>query len=177
MKFKSIVESEYIKLSTIINNIINDNSNYSIELHNSLYDEKTLNIINEDNKKIISCKYQILGSYDVNCNIFSWAYTSQLMNKKMTYLSKDIKKTKKIIMEYIVKSKYDDVDYIEQIYYYLSNSICYITNLDDLLKYCVYVTNCLGFIKQNMIISNNSNDNNDNNEKINIYLVMDIIGT
>jgi hypothetical protein len=168
MEFKNIVHKKFIALSSQLINALNQNPDYTVDIDSSQYDEKTLNLL-AHGKKFLSTTYQILGSYDCACNLFMWSSSFQVVDKMLVTHCTKIKKTIHIVTDDIINNLYPDTEYLECILYYLSNKIFFISDLDNLLEYCVHVTESQGYVKQMLTI--------DGKDKINIYLITDIIGT
>ena len=159
-------------------------ANYNKELNAIMekYPEYIVEINEDDNennvleayynkKKILSAKYQILGIYDEQCNLFTWAKNIQLIDKTLTKISKKIKAMSSVIKDIIIKNEYSDIEYLEKIMYYLSNNtfIIYPQNINELINFSTFITKHKGVIKSKM---------NEQDKNIYIYyLITDIIGT
>lgn len=136
---------------------INDNPNYKI-----------IDVFDKNKKKILSVQCQLLGSYDPDTKIFNWGCNKKISDKKNTELSKLVKSKAKKIKKYILTKKYNDLLYLETLYYYLTNSIFFINDLTKLIKYSIYVTKSKGILFY-------TNDHNDNIKIQNCYIIIDII--
>lgn len=168
ISFEDIVKIESNNLSQSLNNILKDHSNYSINIVNDSHKYSYIDVFGINSKKILTVKYEILGTYDATSGIFNWACDQMISNKEITTLSKQIKKYSKDLKKMIIKNKYNDTNYLEKIYYYLSNTIFFLesVNLIDIIKISIFVTKCKGVIK---------NNNSSNNKITTLYLVTDII--
>lgn len=170
----SIVDEKYNKTIKKISNLLKE-KDYIIENTINKNEDNILNIYsnNKKEKKILSLKYEVMGIYDYNCNLFSWENMMILTNKKLNNLSKKVKNFKKELKEIIVKKQYKDIGYMERILYYISNSVFYIeqSNLLELVKFSCYSVNdrVLGVLVQDDII---------NGKKYGIYyFITDIVST
>jgi hypothetical protein len=167
------------KFYTLLNNKKDNYDDYIIENTIDNNEQNIINLFSKSNKekKLLSLAYEIIGIYDIDCNYFSWENNFILTNKTTNKLAKIIKKEKKNLQNYIIKKKYNDIDYMEKILYYISNDTFYLqkNNLPDLLKYCCYFANIknnnkiLGILAQNIKI-------NEKNFEVH-YFITDIIST
>lgn len=139
------IKNKVAKLTHHFNNLIKTDS--KLEFVSDMYENKLINIDDGRDKKIASVKYEILGIYDRGTNIFIWGCNT-LNDKKFLCLSKKIKEYSKTLKEDISNKKYNDTEYTERIYYYLSNGMFFISNenIHDLLQFSIYVTECRGII-------------------------------
>lgn len=172
--FSSIVDEKYNKTIKKISNLLKE-KDYIIENTINKNEDNILNIYsdNKKEKKLLSLKYEIMGIYDYNCNLFSWENMMILTDKKQNNLSKKVKKFKKIIKEMIIKKQHKDIGYMERILYYISNNVFYLeqSNLSELVKFSCYPLNneIFGVLVQDDII---------NGKKYGIhYFITDIIST
>jgi hypothetical protein len=163
-------KNKYAKLTKKINELIGSIDKYTIEFLENDIDEHIISVHNNKNLKILSAKCEIIGSYDTQCELFTWAWGMQLRNVTVTDFEKNIKKYIKKVKYYIENTTYNDLQYLEQILYYLSNNIIYITpdNLEIIKNLCVVACDGNGVLQQFK-----------NSEKTVYiyYLVTDIIGT
>jgi hypothetical protein len=161
MNFKDIINNKSEILTKPIENILKKNNEYIIQIVNDI-----INVFNNKNKKILSCTFHNLGSYDKKVNLFTWSCDKFINNKEYSISSECIKKYSKKIKKYIINQKYNDYEYLEKMYYYLSNSIFYINpiNIEDLLKISIFITKHKGILY---------NENNYN--VVNYYIILDIL--
>ena len=171
--YANYIKNKYVKLSKQLLELTEKCQEYSIETKSSGHDDKILDVYCK-NKKILSAHYEILGTYDSQCNLFFWAKNMQLIDKQSTKLSKRIKSYHKEIEEMILNKKYNDLDYLEKILYYTKNNIFFMMpdNLETLIEFSVTISECKGVLSQ-------VNDNLAKENKIvySYYLITDIIGT
>jgi hypothetical protein len=158
-KFSDMINNEYHETTKKLSNLLKE-KDYIIENTINKNDDNILDVYPNDKreKKILSLKYEIMGIYDYNCNLFSWENMMVLTNKKLNNLSKKVKIFKKEIKEFIIKKKFLDIEYMEKILYYISNNAFYIEkeNLIDLVKFSLYSVkkdNVLGVLVQDNIIN------------------------
>jgi hypothetical protein len=169
----NIVKSEYDRLTKDFDKLMMNVDKYTLEFVNNDIDDKIIDVYNKDSK-ILSAKYQIIGTYDTYCDLFTWGWAMQIRDKKITNFEKNIKHHNAKIKKYISNKKYNDVQYLEQIMYYLSNNTFYIVenNLKLLEMLCVFIGGGKGILK----CTNKSLEKS--NKIIHIYyLIDDIIGT
>lgn len=159
MRFEDIIKNESEKISKSLNNILNENDNYQIKIVDEVID------IYGENKKILTIKYELLGSYDTKSEIFNWAHNYYIVDKELLFLSKEVKKYSSKLRKYIINQKCEDNEYMERLYYYLSNSVFILqeNKLLDIINMSIYITKCKGVIK------------NKNGNMIQLYFVKDII--
>jgi hypothetical protein len=157
--FGDIVNNKYNEMTKNISNLLKE-TEYIIENTINKNDENILDIYStlKKEKKILSVKYEIMGIYDYSCNLFSWDNMMILTNKNLNNLSKKVKKYKKNIKEMIITKQYKDIDYMERILYYISNSVFFIeqNNLLNLIQfscYSLYSDNILGVLSQDKMIN------------------------
>jgi hypothetical protein len=152
MNFENILKHESNNLSKFVDELLNENKNYEISILNGT----TMEIYGK-NKKILTVKYEILGSFDISLMVFSWAYKLMIIDKKTTKLSRKIKKHKKKIKKLIVNKNFNDSDFLEEIYYYLSNGIFFVDKdkINNIIILSLFITKCKGIInitKNNTIL-------------------------
>jgi len=174
-ELENIVKNTYNNLTKPYNDLISHckTEDININIISDNYGDKTIEVFCK-NTKIISAKYDVLGVYDDQLNLFTWGWNVELIDKNIIKNTKKIKKQTKSIKSDIIKRKYSDIGYMEKILYYISNNIFFISkdNITGLLEYCVYITQTKGIIKQVTKAQNSKN------KLITIYyLVTDIIGT
>jgi len=148
-KYENEISDKYLKLTKTFNEIIKNHSSYVIKINDDTHERNGMDVF-DGSKKIMSVNYEILGSYDNQLNIFYWACNHQLTNKHLIKLSKNIKKSKKTIGDKIINFEYSDIQYLENLYYYLSNSMFFIVdkNIEMLLKYCICTCNGMGILDE-----------------------------
>src|SRR5579872_7184390 len=108
MNFQSIISLEYIRLTDRFNLLINksENKSYNIEIKsNDNNNNKNLIVYSED-QKILVGKYELLGNYDISCNLFSWACNYILVDKTSVRLCKEIRKYAKTLKKMISMNEY-----------------------------------------------------------------------
>jgi len=174
MQLNDIIKDECNTLKKEFNELIPNKNEYILEFNNIHdIDDQIVDVYGK-NIKILSAKYQIIGSYDTQCELFTWAWAMQIRDKKITEFEKRICKYNGKIKNYISNNKYTDVQYLEQIMYYISNNTFYIVpaNLKTLEDLCIFIGRGKGVLKQN-------NRELEKSQKIipTWYLVSDIIGT
>ena len=171
--YKSQIKNKYVNLSRQLIELMEKCQEYSIETKSTNNDDKILDVYCK-NKKILSAHYEILGTYDTQCNLFFWAKNMQLIDKQSTKLSKKVKSYHKEIQEMILNRKYSDTDYLEKLLYYTKNNIFFMMsdNLETLIEFSVVISECRGVLSQ-------INDNlaKGNKTVYSYYLITDIIGT
>lgn len=170
MSFEDVIKIESNKLAKSLNSVLNDYPNYTIGIVNDSNKDSFIDVYGTTKKKILTVKYEVLGMYDSQMEIFSWACDHKISDKGIVGLSKEVKKYSKKLKKHIIKKEFDDTEYMERLYYYLSNSMFFLefSNLSDIMKISIFVTKCKGVLKQ---------DNNDTSNSKNtiFYLVTDII--
>ncbi len=169
MNFEDIIKNEYNNLTKSLENIIKDHPKYTINIVDDLNDN-IMDIFGNSKKKVLTVKYEVLGTYNITLGIFIWACDNVIGDKEISELSKTTKKYSKNLKKLIIDKKFKDISYIERLYYYLSNSMFFVDpiNLNDITKLSTFVTNTNGIIKQN-------SSNALNHEIITMYYVTDII--
>jgi hypothetical protein len=122
-------------------------------------------IYNND-KKIMSSKYELLGIYDETTNLFVWGSSIIPANKNDTLRVRDIREYSSKIKSFILNKKFSDVGFLERLLYYLSENIVYIIreNISDLTMLCVFVS------KKFVVFKSNANTN-----VTSIYLLTDVL--
>jgi hypothetical protein len=127
------------------------------------------NIVNLscENKKV-TVTYEPIGLYDTTTSLFSWTWKFSTLSRKRIELSKMIKKFMPILKSHIIEKTYVDNEYLEKIYYYLSNPIFFLDamRLNDIEKLCSYILDGKCVLKA---------PSNVDNKKIIIYVVIDVI--
>jgi hypothetical protein len=162
-KFNEIINKKYNKLTKELKSIIGTTKKYNISVHTNKNEENILEL-NINNKKITT-KYEILGVYDTTTNIFCWANNYRLIDKNKIQLLKKIKEYHKIIENFIINTTYSDIEYLDKLYYYLSNTIFMLDqkNIDDIVILGTFITNSKGIIF------------NENEKQKIFYIITDII--
>ena len=122
----------------------------------------------------MTINYEILGIYDEQTNLFTWGCNFEIINKKKIMLSKIIKKKSNTIKNIITTLKYTDVEYLEEIYYYLSNNMFYIDNtkLINLVNISLFITK-----KKGIVVGNGSLFDNQQLATKVFYIITDVLGT
>lgn len=163
--FHNILSVSYKKIQNKYNSI--SSKNYKIK--EKSHDDENIIELFDDNKKILSGKYEILGIFDSSTNIFMWGDSINPSYKSEYVDVKNIKKKSGKLKQYIINKKFSDVDFIEKLIYYLSNDILYISqdNINDLLTLCT----CMS---EKIIVMNNTNTNIAKNVNV-YYLITDVL--
>ena len=163
-KYNDIINKQFLKLIQLKNELLKDNE-YMINVIDNLY-ENILDVYS-NKQKFFSCNFELLGSYDINTNIFVWGNDHAIVNKEFIKNILHIRKESKKIEDFIINTKYDDLSYLERLYYYLTHNIFMIstTNINELLEFCVSSSETKGVVAQ-------KKDN-----IITMYLIVDIIST
>ena len=145
MNYKDIIFKKYTNLTKMRNELLNTN-NYDINIVDN-QDEKILEIFS-NKSKIFSATFEKIGTFDINTNIFIWANEHIICDKKFIKNINNIRKSKNELENIIINNKYTDLSYIEKLYYYLSHNIFIISfdNINELLNYCVSVSNSKGVV-------------------------------
>lgn len=145
--YKSEIEKNISELTKIKDNIIGNN-NYKIELLDK-FNDFTLNIYN-DKKIICNCSYEMLGTYDIGTNIFVWENSQTIKNEKSIKNLLLIRNSYKIIKSLIIENKYDDVSYLERMYFYLKNNIFILSKqyIQEFINYCICISEMYGIVVQ-----------------------------
>lgn len=164
--YKTFIGNQYKNLTKQFNELTkSSNPSHTI----SIVDEEFLDIVSnkEKHRKILTAKYQLLGSYDKHCGIFHSARHVDTLDKKSVILSKYIRNYSSKLKEIIINKEYSDVEYIDRILYYVENYMCVIreNNVLDFIEFCVVITESQGYVSY------------DNGESVKYYLITDIVGT
>jgi hypothetical protein len=160
--FHDILVVYYKEAQQLYNNI--DSQQYTIRLGENP-NENVAEIYNND-KKIMSSKYELLGIYDETTNLFVWGSSIIPANKNDTLRVRDIREYSSKIKSFILNKKFSDVGFLERLLYYLSENIVYIIreNISDLTMLCVFVS------KKFVVFKSNANTN-----VTSIYLLTDVL--
>lgn len=152
MNFEDIIKNKSVESTQSVNNILNNHKNYNLELSSDGYENKIIDVFGNNDKKILSVKYEILGTYDSNLGVFSWACDQIIVDKKMTQLAKSIKSYSKKIKKIILLKKFSDVEFMERLYYYTTNSLFFVNdfNLNDIFRLSIHVTNAKGILSSSV---------------------------
>jgi hypothetical protein len=128
-------------------------------------DEKIIEVYN-DEKKIMSAKYELLGVYDDVTNLFLWGNSIAPSDKNESIRVKDIREYSKKIKTLILNKKFTDIGFLEKMLYYLSSPIIYVLkeNISQLIMLCVFIS------KKNILMRRDTNTN-----FITFYLIVDIL--
>lgn len=150
MEYNKNIKKKYIEATKSIKELMANCKEYTVEIS----DDHVENILNiycvptnskeKNDKKILSAKYEILGSYDTQTCLFYWSKSMPLVDRELTKIVRSIKKRKVIIEEMIIEKTYKDSEYLETILYYLNNNIFYIDppNVDKFIEFCVGFSEC-----------------------------------
>lgn len=170
MSFEDIINSEYKTIAKSLNNVISNNQDYTIIMSDDSTVDNFLDVFGKNDKKVLTVKYEVLGTYDEQLNIFSWGCDNIIADKDMTKLAKLTKKYSKNIKILIVKKEFKDQKYLERMYYYLTNNMFFLEsiNLNDIIKLAVFITKTNGVIKKNTTSAIG-------NKIISLFFVTDII--
>lgn len=162
MSFANLVKNDFLKYTETVRVILNEYKNYKIVPYVTEYDEKIMDIFDDD-KKILSSHFELVGTYDINTSLFFWSSGFELLPKSKIFTK--LKEFKKQLEEYIVEKSYNDLKYIEQLYYYIDKSIILLSkeNLDILSQIMIYVTKYIGVVWETV------------NDKQLLYVLTDII--
>ena len=178
MKLEDIVNNKCKELTSIVDAVLGLNDDklkidYTIMINNNKFTDNTIDVIRNE-KKIMRINYQILGIFDSQTKLFTWGCDFEIVNRNLTSLSKLIKKKSKTMKNIISNMKYSDVDYLEEIYYYLSNNIFYIDDkyLKKLINISLFITK-----KKGIVVGNGNLFNNEQIPTQVFYIITDIIGT
>ncbi|ATZ80578.1 hypothetical protein BMW23_0531 [Bodo saltans virus] len=119
-----------------------------------------------EKEKIFTGTYTIAGFFDTSSNMFFWGALIIPKNKALFF---DNKKQIKKIEKKIINKKYDDVDFMEKIRYYVKNNSFYINNDDFVIlqKFCCVASKSIGIVSETI--------NKDNKKYIILYLINKII--
>jgi len=159
MNLENLIKTELASAKFEIHELLQSNIT-NIDANN----DGTITIICEDNKKIVA-HYQVLGTYNKSSMIFYWAWHYKFVDNAKTQSAKLIKNYIKTLKQNIINNAYTDINYVEKLYYYLSNPLVVIgdNKLVDIYLIVAYITK-LG------VISSPANDDN-----IVLYLIEDIV--
>jgi len=146
--FYDVVKQKYNKITKKLKDIL-ITDNYNVQNSINSNNDKVLDIY-IDTKKILTCNYDILGVYDVNCGIFSWSTTLKLVDRELLTKVKHIQKYNKELEKLIITRKYSDIEFMETILYYISNNMFYIEsdNIEQLLEFSCFITDSIGYLIQ-----------------------------
>lgn len=150
--YKDILTYKFNETNKIYKNV----STKKYKLEKDVNDnENIINVYNE-NKLMLSSKYEVLGNYDKSTNVFIWGNCIKPI-KSQTHCVSIIRNAKENIKNYIINKKFDDVNFMEKILYYLENDVMLILNenIIDLIKICV-------FESQGMVVYQENNTQNKN---------------
>lgn len=167
--FKETVKMKFSGLTKIVNETLESTKRYTVEFINDENGNKTIDVYNNEKRKILSVNYQLLGTYDVKAGLFMWACDKMLVDKKMTEMSKDVKSYSKDLKKMIISNKYKDVSFLERLYYFTTNNIFFMNMkyLPDLVMFSIFVTDGQGILS---VV-----DNVDGIDIQSFYIVTDVI--
>ena len=146
MSFEDAINSKYEKLAKSIIDILNNNPEFIVDISDN---SKLINVRdNKTNKKVMSGKYEIIGSHDESTNIFIWSCDQELADKTMTQHAKHAKEQSKHIKKLIINEKKENLQFLELLNYYLKNSMFFVSEekLLPLLKFVISITNQKGIL-------------------------------
>jgi hypothetical protein len=128
-------------------------------------EEKIIEIYN-DEKKIISTKYELLGIYDESTNLFLWGNSLVPSDKTESIRVRDILEYSKKIKALILNKKFTDIGFLEKMLYYLSSPIIYVLkeNISQLIMLCVFIS------KKIILMRRDANTN-----IVTFYLIVDVL--
>jgi len=92
MQLNDIIKDECNNLKKEFNELISNKNEYFLEFNNVHDIDDQIVDVYEKNIKILSAKYQIIGSYDTHCELFTWVWAMQIRDKKITEFEKRIEK-------------------------------------------------------------------------------------
>jgi hypothetical protein len=169
--YREIIKDEYVKLSRQLTDLTEKCQEYVIEIKGT-NDDKILDVYC-NNKKILSAVYEILGTYDTQCNLFFWSKNMKFADRQVTKISREIKKHSKKIKSMILEKKYKDIDYLEKMYYYTSNNIFFVfpDNISEIIEFSVFFCKCKGILKYK------NNSAKEGKLIYTYYIITDILGT
>lgn len=164
----SIIDEKYDTLTSKIKKILNFDEPYDLQISDNSI-EKLISIY-QKNKLVMEVKYELIGVYDANCNLFTWSWGLELHDKSLIENGKKIKNYKKKLEMYVAKKIYSDAEYLERLLYYISNNTFLVNpkNISILEKACVSLTKTHGIIKNSSGQSGNISV---------YYLIVDILRT
>jgi hypothetical protein len=165
MKLYDIIHQKNLELTEQLREIEEQNIKFDVT---TSINESNENIIElkYKNKRILYGHYDILGIYDVKNFLFEWAWNFQINKNTPT---KKIYKFSETLLNNLSNNKYEDIDYLERIIYYVKNPIFFIDkkNINDLIKVSNYALNGNGIL---------STYDDENEKKRIFYIITDIIG-
>lgn len=167
MKFHDKIKKNYQKTSQNIENTIK-HTKYIIDENIDKNGQNILNIYSND-KLILTVKYQIMGFYNKEQNLFFWSNINYIKNNNLTSITKKLRSMKKKLEDIIIDGTYEDIQYLESLLYYFDNDIFIIDKNDicNISYAAIYFSNAIGTLSHNIHI-------NDKKHKI-YYLVTDIL--
>lgn len=165
MKLSDLIESSYLQYTKKLSSTMPNNQSYKIVPTVTEYDEKIITLSTKNNS-ILVAHYDIVGTYNDVLGIYYWASSFELLAKSKIFAA--MKEYKKILKKHIIDRTYDDEDYVEKIYYYISNPIIGINkeNLDILVKLVIFVTKYMGVVIEKLTDSQQV-----------LYVITDVIRT
>lgn len=125
--------------------------------------EKVIGIYVDD-KKMLSSKYEVLGIYDNNTNLFIWGSHIKPSNANENIRVKDIKEYSTKLKSMILNTKFSDVGYMEKMLYYLSENIIYIMK-ENIIELIMLTT----FVSKKLVIGKSEKD------VLTLYLLTDVL--
>jgi len=167
--YNDIVEKKYKEQTAELNKLIKSDAKYEMTIFASQHDENTMEFKSGTSK--VLTVYEILGVYDTATSIFSWSWKYEIIDRKKHQIAKKIKEQKKTIKSDIINGTYSDVDYLEKIYYYISNPLFLlnVSQIEGFVKICTVLTQSKGILHQF------DSTDGDNRRKI-FYVICDIVG-
>lgn len=147
MSLQELINKDFNKLTQKLSSILN-NRTYKIDAKVTKYDEKIINIYDNKDDLILSANYETIGTYDMATSILFWESAFQLFPKSELYEQMNL--YKKELSDHIINRKYNDSKFMEEMYYYITNNICYINdkNIENLMKLIIHITKHMGIIDE-----------------------------
>lgn len=140
---KNIDEYIQIKKDKIIK-LTNNKINSFLNNINCVFDDmifsKSFGILDNNNKKILMGKYEILGYYNKYQKKWLWAYENKLTEKYLTIISKKIKNIVNENNKTLGNFDYNKIDDLE---------------LNKLLNICLYYSDKIWICSRNINFDNN----------------------
>ena len=123
--YSSIVKDDNKNLTRQLKGLLEKYQKFDVQFGKSQHED--LLDIYGNGKIILSARYEILGVYDIGCNLFMWGKNLQIVDRQLIKISKKIKKNAVEIQKMILKKKYSDTAYLEKLLYYSRNNIFFIS--------------------------------------------------
>lgn len=126
-------------------------------------DEYIVDIFDDEkhSKHILRATYEILGCYNINCSIWSWAWAMSFVEKNLVKQSNKIRKYADVLENGNITNK------IEQYWYLCRNPSFFISykNLNTLIKLSLFISKDIWIVprKVNEMTSNKNSSTNEIN--------------